>query len=388
MGRSSEEARGLRGTTTHMKANNSESVSETKGSGVAATASAAHQELFLGIDVAAARHVVVRFVPAEGAKPAEGMTSETLVKRVAKLLKEGFRVHCVYEAGPTGFALARELKALGAECLVVRPRKLERYGRRRKTDPRDARQLAEDLAHHVAGRRGLLIAVRIPTVDEELRRLPVRERETLAEARHQILRSAKGRALALGHRLPKEWWRPRVLPKLLPGLPPALAKLLERTAKAAAAMKEQVAAVETDIESDAPPAPIGVGALTAGTLEREVLDWQRFDSGKKVGSFAGLCPSEDSSGERRRQGSIDKHGSARLRFWCQEAVWRLYKFQPDYHAVLWARGQLVGANKSRAKQIAVALARRFLVDWWRVRTGRVTAEALGFKFKAAEAAAS
>jgi transposase len=74
-----------------------------------------------------------------------------VVKRVDKLLKEGFRVHSVYEAGPTGFALARRLKALGAECLVVRPRKLERYGRRRKTDPRDSRQLAEDLAHHVAG---------------------------------------------------------------------------------------------------------------------------------------------------------------------------------------------------------------------------------------------
>ena len=45
-------------------------------------------------------------------------------------------MHCVYEAGPAGFALARELSSLGVGCLVVRPRKLERYGRRRKTDPR------------------------------------------------------------------------------------------------------------------------------------------------------------------------------------------------------------------------------------------------------------
>jgi hypothetical protein len=58
----------------------------------------------------------------------------------------------------------------------------------------------------------------------------------------------------------------------------------------------------------------------------------------------------------------------------------LYKFQPDYKGVIWARGHLIGANKSRAKQIAVALARRFLVDWWRLRTGRVTAAALGLKF--------
>jgi transposase len=386
MGWSSEEARGLQRPTTVMNANNRDIVSEVKLSTASAKLDAGAKELFLGIDVAAARHVVTRFVPAEGVKPAEGMTSDTLVKRVAKLLKEGFRVHCVYEAGPTGFALARELIARGATCLVVRPRKLERYGRRRKTDPRDSRQLAEDLAHHVAGRRGLLIPVRIPSVAEELRRLPVRERETLAEARHQILRSAKGRALALGYKLPKEWWRPRVLPKLLPGLPTEVAQLLERTARAAAAMKEQLAVIEAAIAADAPPAPTGVGALTAGTLEREVCDWGRFRSGRKVGSFAGLCPSEDSSGERRRLGSIDKHGSARLRFWCQEAVWRLYKFQPTYKGVVWAKGQLVGANPSRAKQIAVALARRFLVDWWRLRTGRATAAELGFTFSNTTAA--
>jgi len=381
MGWSSEEARGLQRPTTAMMTNHSDITNEVKLSTGPAKTGAVAPELFLGIDVAAARHVVTRFVPTEGAKPAEGMTSHTLIKRVAKLLKSGLAVHCVYEAGPTGFALCRELEALGAKCLVVRPRKLERYGRRRKTDPRDSRQLAEDLAHHVAGRRGLLIPVRVPSVAEELRRLPVRERETLADARQQILRSAKGRALALGHRLPKEWWRPRVLPKVLQGLPVELTRLLERTAHAAAAMKEQLEQVEADITADAPPAPTGVGALTAGTLEREVCDWRRFPSGKKIGSFSGLCPSEDSSGERRRQGSIDKHGSARLRFWCQEAVWRLYKFQPDYKGVVWARAHLIGANASRAKQIAVALARRFLVDWWRIRTGRVTAAQLGFTFK-------
>jgi transposase len=386
MGWSSEEARGLQRPTTMMNANDKHEVSAQKSvSTRPANSAAVSKELFLGIDVADSRHVVARFVPGEGAKPAEGMNTATLVKRVEKLLKEGFHVHCVYEAGPTGFALARQLISLGADCLVVRPRKLERYGRRRKTDPRDARQLAEDLAHHVAGRRGLLIPVRLPSVAEELRRLPVRERETLAEARQQILRSAKGRALALGYRLPKEWWRPRVLPKVLPSLPPALARVLERTAAAAAAMHEQLERVEEEIKADAPAAPVGVGALTAGTLEREVLDWNRFKSGKKLGSFVGLCPSEDSSGNRRRQGSIDKHGSARLRFWCQETVWRLFKFQPKYQGVIWARGHLLTANSSRAKQIAVALARRFLIDWWRLRTGRITADQLGFTFQSAAA---
>ncbi len=224
--------------------------------------------------------------------------------------------------------------------------------------------------------------MRIPTPEEELHRLPAREREALSDVRHQLLRSARGRALALGYRLPKEWWRPRVLPKLLPELPPALARLLQRAAQAAAAIKEQLAAVEAELIAAAPPAPVGLGAITAGVLDREVLDWNRFKSGKKAGSFIDLSPSEDSTGNRWQLGPVDKHGSPRLRFWCVEAAWRLLKFQPNYRGVVWARDKLRDANQSRAKQISVALARRFFVDWWRVRTGRITAVELGFTFPA------
>lgn len=334
-------------------------------------------QVFLGIDAAKIRQVVSKFIPGEGAKPAEGMLTETLLKRVGALLKRGFTVHCVYEAGPTGFTLARRLIAMGSTCLVVRPRRLDRYGRRRKTDPLDAQHLAEDLAAHHFGRKGLLRPVRLPTEAEELRRLPVREREILSRNRHQLLNSAKGRALALGYTLPKQWWRPRILPGLLENFPHELAALLERTALIAQTMREQLEAIETLIKADAPEAPRGVGSLTVGVLEREVCDWHRFPSGKKLASFTGLSPCEDSSGTRHQLGAIDKHGSPRLRFWCQETAWRLFKFQPGYHAVLWARERLQSANSSRAKQIAVALARRFLVDWWRIRTGRTTCAELG-----------
>jgi len=347
------------------------------------TAAVSSPEVFVGIDAADLRQVVTLIKAGESPKPAQGMTKETLVKRVAQLLKSGLRVHCVYEAGPTGFALARQLLALGADCIVVRARKLERHGRRRKNDKRDSLQLALDLALHCAGRTGLLFPVRIPTPEEELHRLASREREALSDVRHQLLRSAQGRALALGYHLPKQWWRPRVLPKWLPDLPASLARLLQRAATAAAAIKQQLVAVEAEIVAEAPPAPVGVGAVTAGVLDREVLDWNRFKSGKKAGSFIGLSPSEDSTGQRWQLGSVDKHGSPRLRFWCVEAAWRLLKFQPHYRGVIWAREKLRDANTHRGKQIAVALARRFFVDWWRVRTGRITAAELGFVFKPA-----
>lgn len=378
---SSGAARGILRPTTMNITNTNDNVREDVRSTEPVTAAVSSREAFLGIDAADLRQVVTLILAGESPKPAQGMTRETVVKRVAQLLKAGFRVHAVYESGPTGFALARELIALGADCIVVRARSLERHGRRRKNDKRDSRQLALDLALHCAGRTGLLFPVRIPTPEEELRRLPAREREALSDARHQLLRSARGRALALGYRLPKEWWRPRVLPKLVPDLPANLARLLQRAAAAAAALKEQLDSVEAEIRAVAPPTPHGLGTLTTGTMDLEVLDWNRFKSGKKAGSFIGLSPSEDSTGNRWQLGPVDKHGSPRLRFWCVEAAWRLLKFQPNYRAVLWAREKLRDANSHRAKQISVALARRFFVDWWRVRTGRITAAELGFAFK-------
>src|SRR6188474_3292038 len=112
-----------------MITNTSDNVREKeKSTGPANSGAVLKLEMYLGIDAADAKQVVTRFIPGEGPKPAEGMSKDTLVKRVAQYLKAGFRVRCVYEAGPTGFALARELIALGADCLVVRARNLEHYG--------------------------------------------------------------------------------------------------------------------------------------------------------------------------------------------------------------------------------------------------------------------
>jgi transposase len=379
-------ARAMHHPTTDMNTNRDVSEQNEKSTGLA-KAAAVLNEIFLGIDTSARKHVVTRFIPGEGAKPAEGMHTERLLTKVATWVKDGVAVHCVYEAGPTGFALYRQLVKAGAKCLVVRAKRLERHQRRRKNDPQDSRILAEELAAHHFGRTGLLVPVRIPSEQEELDRLAVRERETINRARHQILNSAKGRALALGYTLPKQWWRPRVWPKIKDEFPPELARLLERTAQTAAAMKTQLTAAETELKATAPEAPVGVGQLTAAVLEREVCSWQRFESDRKLSSFAGMCPCEDSSAERRQLGAIDKHGSPRLRFWCQETAWRLFKHQPDYHVIIWARRKMAGANSHRIKQIALAVARRFLVDWWKVRTGQTTFAALGLRCAASPSAA-
>jgi len=90
-----------------------------------------------------------------------------------------------YEAGPTGFGLARFLAASGIECVVAAPSKLQRpSGDRVKTDVRDARHLARLL--HL----GEIVAVTIPGVEQEAARDLVRAREDvrgdLMSARHRV----------------------------------------------------------------------------------------------------------------------------------------------------------------------------------------------------------
>jgi len=74
-------------------------------------------------------------------------------------------VRVAYEAGPTGFGLARFLTAAGLECLVAAPSKLQRpSGDRVKTDARDALHLARLL------KLGEIVEVTVPSVAQEAAR--------------------------------------------------------------------------------------------------------------------------------------------------------------------------------------------------------------------------
>jgi transposase len=124
----------------------------------------------------------------------------------------------------------------------------------------------------------------------------------------------------------------------------------------------------------------GVGKMTSVVIDREIGTWTRFANRRQVGSYTGLCPGEYSSGQKRYQSCITKHGNPRLRAALVELAWRLVRFQPDYKPVLKWRATLAkGALASGAarKKAIVAVARQLAVDLWRIRTGRVQAEALG-----------
>ena len=87
----------------------------------------------------------------------------------------------------------------------------------------------------------------------------------------------------------------------------------------------QILAISAQLEAAAPAgAPRGLGKLTTTILSNEVCDWKRFNNRREVSSYTGLCPGEHSSGGKRKQGHVTKHGNPRLR---AARLWRIHTGQ-------------------------------------------------------------
>lgn len=343
-----------------------------------------HRLIKLGVDVHWRQYVVVRQIDGASPQPPQRFTPEEFVAWAKKQTELADEVHCCYEAGPFGFVLHRRLTALGVKNVVVRPRNWDEYGKRVKTDRRDALALVSCLDRYLGGNKEALTVIRVPTEPEERARSDSRQRGQLLAERKRLAAQGLSAARYYGHDLPDEWWRAKAFAILRHDLPDFLVAQLERWQRLLEAVNTELEALTTHVESaQAQELPTGLGALTAQVLDREVGDWNRFKNRRQVASYTGLVPCEDSSGERRFRGSITKHGNPRVRHILIEASWRLQQFQPEYKAVKQRRAALDEAkarnNKSARKKLGVGLARQFIVDWWRIRTGRTTPDKLGLQ---------
>jgi transposase len=334
----------------------------------------------LGIDVHQEFYVVVMQIGGNNPKPAQRLGKEAFVHWTAKLARtHRGPLHAVYEACGFGFGLQRQLAALGIQCYVVCPQKLDEQNRRVKTDGLDAKALCLKLDRYVEGNREALALVRVPTEQEEELRAIHRQREQLVKARKQL--EAQGRSLMVNHGIEPvtRWWKPRTFAAL--AVPAWMKELLSNSQPILLALEEKIHALSVQLEAAALPGQArGVGKMTSVVIDREIGTWTRFANRRQVGSYTGLCPGEYSSGQKRYQSCITKHGHPRLRAALVELAWRLVRFQPDYKPVLKWRATLAkGALASGAarKKAIVAVARQLAVDLWRIRTGRVQAEALG-----------
>jgi len=267
-------------------------------------------------------------------------------------------VAVTYEAGPTGFGLARAFTAVGIRCVVVAPSKLERPpGDRVKTDRRDARRLARLL--HI----GEVTGIRVPTVGQEDARDLVRAREAtradLMRARHRLskllLRQgivySGGRAWTAQH----ERWLRKQRPES-PGARTAFDEYFD-TVLATTARRDRLDQAIAVTAAEPAWAPVvnrlcavrGIAALTGLGLAVEIGDWDRFD-GSSIGAYLGLVPTESSSGASRSQGSITKTGNTHARRLLVEAAWQQQRPLRPPSKALRARRDLVGpAVRARAQ---------------------------------------
>lgn len=238
-----------------------------------------------------------------------------------------------YEAGPTGFGLARALEATGIRCILAAPSKIIRpAGDRVKTDARDALLLARLL------RMDELTAVRVPSVIEEDARDLVRARDDartdLLAARHRLgkllLRRGvvyEGTTWTAKH----DAWLRRIRKQ---GLGDSGAGTLAAfdaafdTVTLTLARRDRLDAAITAMAADSPFTDVttrlaclrGISTLTAFALAVEIGDWHRF-TGATIAAYLGLVPSEHSSGGSRSLGPITKTGNSHARRLLIESAW-------------------------------------------------------------------
>ena len=334
--------------------------------------------LKLGLDIDLQQITVTVQADHQHPKPAMSFTVPRLSQWVQEKVRAGHTVWTVYESCGFGYTLHYQLVAAGARNLVISPVRLHTE-RRRKNDRLDSRALCLRLSRYLEGQKDELPVIRVPSVAEQQRRELGRQRIFWHKQVRQL--ENHGRALRLEHELktlPTGWAGPRKWKWLLPELSGFLRTHLEPVRAQIVSAKVQLERLGQQIEAlvTEERLPKGLGRLTLSLLDGEVCDWHRFKHRKAPGSYTGCCPSEHTSGTTVRQGSIDRHGNKHVRMLLVEAVWRLLRYQPLWHARRKLIARMTTATALKKKTV-VALARQLAVDLWRWRTGRCSLADLG-----------
>lgn len=286
----------------------------------------------IGLDVH--KNTIVAAVLPPGAERArEVVTIDNDPQAVARLgqrLAGQGRLEFVYEAGPCGYEVHRQLTALGYTCAVIAPALIPvRPGDRVKTDRRDAGKLA------LFYRAGVLTAIRVPTCVEEAARDLVRAREAAVvdrlRVRHRLVKFLlrQGRV----YRETKAWGvahRAWLLTQQFPW--PALQLTFTAHLRAVEETEARLATLDQAVGDlahhpsyralvDALRCLKGIQTLSALTLAVEAQDFRRFPDAPAFMAYTGLVGSERSSAERIRRGGITRTGNAHLRRVLVEAAW-------------------------------------------------------------------
>jgi transposase len=279
----------------------------------------------------------------------------------------GRPVRAVYEAGPTGFALAREAAARGLDLRVIAPGSIPKAsGDRVKTDRRDAQRLVRLFA------AGELSFSFVPSEEEEHFRDLVRciddARKDLMRSRHRLSKFLLRRGLRFPGRA---WTQPhqRWLGKVAFDDALSRAVFIDYCCAIDALVhrrRELIAVLEDAVATSAHAETIarlrcfrGINTLTAAGLCSEVGTFERFAKPGSLSGFLGIVPSEYTSSEKRAQGQITKAGPTHARRLLVEAAHH-YRRVPRVSIELAARQ---AGQDTRVVQVAWRAQRRLHSRW-------------------------
>jgi len=319
---------------------NAESVSiHTLGAPVEPEQPTSHSA-YVGLDVHKETIAIAIAEPGRQEPVYEGEIANTprRVERKIQQLSErygGGLLQFVYEAGPCGYGLYRQLLASGHDVQVVAPSRIPKApGERIKTDRRDALKLAR------LARSGDLTPVWIPDTEQEAMRDLTRARDDMKAQERKARQQLNAFVLRHGHHWPKgrtrwtrthfNWleslrfehdWQQVVLQEYTDAVKAATQRVADLTAQMERALPQWSLAPVVE----ALVALRGIDKLAAMVLMAELGDISRFDSPRQLMAFLGLVPSEHSSGSRRSQGAITLTGNSHARRMLVESAWS-YRF--------------------------------------------------------------
>jgi transposase len=290
-------------------------------------------DVFAGLDVSK-KSIAATFTSQQGFIRSLQMphSVEYLLNHVRKHFANQ-KIAFVYEAGPTGYGLYDGLAAHGYSCMIAAPSMIPRApGHRVKTNRLDSRGLSESL------RGGQLKSIHVPSpVYRELRHL-TQLRDTMVRQAAAHKQRIKALLLLEGIDFPPaaagSQWTLRVkaqlrklscsgsvrfkLDQLLDSLEFTEKQVLSSTKEIRRFCKEDAELSQSIAYLMSIP---GIGSIVASQLLARMGDWREIDNVRQLGSFLGLVPTENSTGDRVDRGSITRLGDGRLRSKLIQAAW-------------------------------------------------------------------
>lgn len=327
------------------------------------------QKFFVGVDVhARSYHVALRRCDGAAHSWVAPADPKALVNQ---LLSVGVQVSAgVYEAGPTGFGLAREVEGAGLRVIVAAPSRIPRsVSRGAKTDRLDCLKLAYYAS------KDMLRAIAVPSLVEEVQRTLLRRRHQIVDDIRKAKQRIKSFLLYLGVQEPvglTSWSVASVKALeilLLQGdaqetIASHLRGLYFHQAELKGVESKLAKSTEQDHQMvmDCLRSVPGVGPVVATTFQLELYRPDRFNRAEEVTSYLGLAPMVSQSGEGKAKGKLRPVGQRRLRSLLIEAAW-IWKSKDS-----WAQGfynRIISRCGLPQKAIA-ALARKLAVILWRL----------------------